>query len=117
MDGKPFLTGCGRSAPGNPLNRVPQLSFNLSYTGIDAGIWPYQLTSPVFTLRDTVTQTLGSHMLTWGGMYQRGNKDQANQSRTQGSFSFNGEFTGNPLADFLLGYPDSYSEASAQVVG
>ncbi|HEX7363107.1 MAG TPA: TonB-dependent receptor [Bryobacteraceae bacterium] len=103
--------------PGNPLNRVPRLNFNLSYTGIDANIWPYQLSSPVFTVRDNVTQTLGSNMLTWGGMYQRGIKDQPNQCRTQGAFDFNGEFTGNPFADFLLGYPDNYSECSAQVVG
>ncbi len=103
--------------PNNPLNRVPQLTFNLGYTGLDASIWPYSLTSPVFTLRDTITQILGSHTLTWGGMYQRGIKDQANQSRTQGTFKFDGQFTGNPLADFLLGYPNNYSEASAQVVG
>jgi hypothetical protein len=103
--------------PINPLNRVPQLDFNLSYTGIDANIWPYSLSSPVYTFRDTVTKTFSNQTLTFGGMYQRGIKDQPNQCRTQGSFAFNGQFTGNPLADFLLGYPDSYSECSDQVLG
>jgi hypothetical protein len=101
----------------NADNRVPQLSFSQGYHGIDPNYWPYSLTSPVYTVTDTLTQAHGSQNLSYGAMYQRGMKNQPNQCRTEGSFSFNGEFTGNAVADFLLGYPNNYSECSANITG
>lgn len=101
----------------NADSRVPQLSFSQGYHGIDPNYWPYSLTSPVYTFTDTLTQTHGSQTFSYGAMYQRGEKNQPNQCRTEGSFSFNGQFTGNAVADFLLGYPNNYSECSANVRG
>lgn len=101
----------------NPDSRIPQLSFTQGYQGIDPNYWPYSLTSPVLTFSDTLTQSHGSQNLSYGGTYQRGMKNQPNQCRTEGSFSFNGEFTGDAMADFFLGYPSSYSECSANITG
>lgn len=101
----------------NPENRIPELSFTNGYTGVDEGYWPYSLHSPIYTISDEFTKTLKTQTLSLGGLYQRGATNQPNQCRTQGAFSFNGQFTGNPLADFLLGYPIGYTECNAEVVG
>ncbi len=37
--------------------------------------------------------------------------------QTQGKFTFNGNYTGNDFADFLLGYSNSYSELAVQDAG
>jgi hypothetical protein len=37
--------------------------------------------------------------------------------QTQGKFTFNGNYTGNDFADFLLGYANSYSELAVQDAG
>src|SRR5262249_49783720 len=36
---------------------------------------------------------------------------------TQGQFNFNGSYTGNDFADFLLGYASSYTELAVQDAG
>lgn len=101
----------------NPENRIPELQFSQGYGSYDASFWPYSLTSPVRTYQDTLTQIWGKHTLKYGLVYQYDMKNQPAQTRTQGDFGFNGEFTGNSFADFLLGLPDSYSETNLQLTG
>ncbi len=112
----------------NPLNRIPHLSFNDGYTGYDVGEWPYQLNTPEWSVTDMLSQVVGNQTFTYGAYYQYGIKNQPNGGDTQGSFSFNGNWsiknsqgqllsTGNPFADFLLGIPSSYSELNQEVMG
>ncbi|MGH9406160.1 MAG: carboxypeptidase regulatory-like domain-containing protein [Terriglobia bacterium] len=103
--------------PQNPDNRIPSLQFSQGYGSYDVAYWPYQLTSPIRTYQDTFTQILGRHTLKYGAVYQYDMKNQPAQIRTQGQFNFNGEFTGNSLADFLLGLPSSYSETNLMLTG
>lgn len=103
--------------PENPLDRIPSLLFSQGYGSYDVSFWPYQLTAPLRSYQDTLTQVLGRHTLKYGFVYQYDMKNQPAQVRTQGEFGFNGEFTGNSFADFLLGLPDSYSETNLMLTG
>ncbi|HET7099715.1 MAG TPA: carboxypeptidase regulatory-like domain-containing protein, partial [Terriglobia bacterium] len=103
--------------PENPENRIPTLIFSQGYGSYDVAYWPYSLTSPVRTYQDTLTQVVGKHTLKYGAVYQYDMKNQPAQIRTQGQFNYNGEFTGNSLADFLLGLPESYSETNLMLTG
>lgn len=103
--------------PENPLDRIPSLIFSQGYGSYDVAYWPYSLTSPIRTYQDTLTQIVGKHTLKYGFDYQYDMKNQPAQVRTQGEFHFNGEFTGNSFADFLLGLPESYSETNLMLTG
>lgn len=123
-DGKPigtFTRPSGFSTPTlynhNQGNRIPGIHLSQGYGGFDVGRWPYALNTPLYSLADTFTQTLGNHTFTYGGMFQFGSKNQPNETETEGIFGFNGQFTGNPLLDYLFGYPNSYTEGSNVVVG
>ncbi|MGH9400860.1 MAG: carboxypeptidase regulatory-like domain-containing protein [Terriglobia bacterium] len=101
----------------NPDNRIPSLSFNQGYGGIDVAAWPLSLIAPVYSWADTFTQIHGAHTLKYGGVFQYDIKNQPAQVHTQGQFAYNGEFTGNALADFLLGYPASFSQTNVMLTG
>lgn len=103
--------------PQNPDNRIPELQFSQGYGSYDVAYWPYSLTAPVRSYQDTLTQVHGKHTLKYGFVYQYDMKNQPAQIRTQGDFTFNGEFTGNSFADFLLGLPESYSETNFMLTG
>jgi hypothetical protein len=53
---------------------------------------------------DTVTKVLGPHTLKFGGEIRRGGINNIQPNQVAGQFSFNGKGTGNPFADFLIGY-------------
>ena len=46
----------------------------------------------------------GSHSLTFGANYRRWKLERDLAADFNGDIAFNGAFTGNPVADFLLGY-------------
>ena len=69
----------------------------------------------VFQVLDNLTVIAGRHSLKMGFDHRRTQFNLGQGSSPRGSFSFNGVFTqnpagrtgtGNPFADFLLGYPD-----------
>ncbi len=53
----------------------------------------------------------GKHNFTFGGEFRRLDFNQLSQQNPRGSLLFNGAFTGNDFADFLLGYPATSSIA------
>ncbi len=58
-----------------------------------------------FDLRPTFTLTRANHTLKWGMDVSRNNMNFPEIFRTNGIYSFDGQFTGNALGDFLLGIP------------
>ena len=52
---------------------------------------------------DNVTWIHGSHSFKAGGLYRHYSTNTMNAARSRGDFTFNGTFTGNSFADFLLG--------------
>jgi hypothetical protein len=58
-------------------------------------------------LYDNILLDRGSHHLKFGGYLFRLAFNPVNPAAARGAFSFNGQWTGNAFADFLLGYPSS----------
>lgn len=66
-----------------------------------------------WTLSDSLTWVRGSHTMRWGFSHVHNGNDGVNVGAgTFGTFAFNGYFTGNSYADFLLGLPERASRAT-----
>jgi len=97
---------------GNNLqNRMPTISLGGTYgVNYDPASWPWRNAARDEQIRDDVSWTKGQHNLKLGAQYMRYGKNQDIFGDTQGDYNFSGTFTGNAVADFLLGYAKSYSE-------
>lgn len=93
-------------------NKVPNLSFAGGWGNIDTSYYPWWAHHNIMTFTDNFSKTLGEHSLKFGGTYQFSKTPVGSQINPadQGGFSFDGSFTNNPIADFLLGRAASYSE-------
>ncbi len=103
---------------GNNLTRIP--SINLAGgtgTNYDVGSWPWYNKADDYQIRDDVSWAHGSHQWKFGGSWSLYKKKQDLFGNTQGGFNFNGKYTGNDFADFLLGYANSYNELALQDYG
>ena len=99
----------------NNLNRLPNVDIGGAYsTNYEPSSWPWYNAADSNQVRDDVSWTKGSHNMKFGGSFMRYRKNQDTFGTTQGSFGFNGSFTGDAFADFLLGYANSYSELAIQ---
>ena len=58
---------------------------------------------PVVQLKDDVGYTRSGHVLKFGGEYRWAANNRTAANNNDPVFSFNGQYTGSPLADFLLG--------------
>jgi outer membrane receptor protein involved in Fe transport len=94
--GAKFITGGGPG--GLPFITVPG---RVNAYSVREGI----RFSPLFEGGGDFTWQLGRHEVKFGGFSQRVRFNIKNQGRANGDFSFSGDFTRNPLSDFLLGQP------------
>ena len=101
----------------DPLNRIPTISFSSGYNSVGVGTQPIHASDGEGIISDDVSYVKGSHVLQAGAMYVFGIKRQNVFTTPQGSFSFSGTHTGDPVADFLLGLDTSYSQNSNQKSG
>ena len=58
-------------------------------------------------LYDNLTLDRGAHRLKFGGYYFHLRLRPEQPDNARGAFTYTGQFSGNPFADFLLGYPTS----------
>jgi len=72
---------------------------------------PASIENPSYTFRDNLTWVAGNHSLKFGAFLSHEAKNENAQNATNGSYSFDGSRTGSAFADFLLGLPNTYSEA------
>jgi len=112
----PFFPHTGDGA--NVQNRIPSIQLNGS-TGSNYTVnWmPWNNLADSYQLRDDVSWTKGRHQLKMGGGWLLYKKTQDWFKNTQGNFQFNGRFTGNDFADYLLGYASNYSEDAIKSAG
>jgi hypothetical protein len=96
----------------NALNRNPSIQLSGS-TGTNYTLnWmPWVNKADDYQIRDDLSWTKGAHQLKFGASWAIYKKVQDVFANTQGGFSFNGQYSGNDFADFLLGYANNYSEA------
>jgi Carboxypeptidase regulatory-like domain len=65
-------------------------------------------------LNDRFTWVMGNHSIQAGGEAQRYTVQIRNQFRRAGHFVFDGSRTGHPIADFLLGYVQSFDQGTGE---
>ncbi|MEO8663129.1 MAG: TonB-dependent receptor, partial [Bryobacteraceae bacterium] len=100
---------------GNNLTRIPSVSLGGSTgTNYDISSWPWNNKADDYQIRDDVSWTKGSHQFKFGGSWALYKKVQDLFGNTQGNFNFNGKYTGNDFADFLLGLSNTYTELAVQ---
>jgi hypothetical protein len=99
------------------LNRMPNVSISKGWTGFGVSSEPITASDGEGILTDDVSWVKGNHVFQFGALYMFGIKHQNVFTNPQGSFSFSGNHTGDPAADYLLGLDSSYSQASDQKLG
>ena len=70
---------------------------------------PYSGTVNMYQWGDTLTWALGRHIVKTGGQVQRTQNFHPYVFNNRGTFNFLGNWTSQPLGDFLLGMPESAS--------
>jgi len=60
-----------------------------------------------------VSYTVGKHAMKFGASYNRYTKNQKLFLNAEGTFTFAGPISGDPMMDMLLGLPTGYSESEA----
>jgi len=102
------------SGPNN-LNRIPNIDLSGgSGANFEISSWPWHNKADDYQVRDDVSWTHGAHQFKFGGSWALYKKVQDLFGQTQGGFTFNGGFTGDNVADMLLGLPNAYQELAVQ---
>jgi hypothetical protein len=105
--------------PLDELNRIPTMYFGYPYAGI-VEQWYFHNDAFSIPFQSDTTWIRGRHTIRFGAVFTpEGKSELANPSNnnTNGSYTFLGELTGNPVADFLLNYASSYSETALDPFG
>jgi hypothetical protein len=71
-------------------------------------------TADDYQIEDNLSWTKGPHQFKFGFSWANFRKLQPLQDSPEGSFTFNGSFTGYDFADYLLGLASGYSEAALE---
>ena len=99
----------------NPaLAGVPSFFFNNYEFGLaQDALKQYNNTVQVI---DNYTKILGTHTLQFGADVHYDQINERNYDDANGAFGFNGSETGLDFADFLIGAPDNFTQASQQLL-
>lgn len=102
----------------NVDNRIPSVQLSGS-TGTNYTVnWtPWNNKADDYQIRDDVSWTKGRHQLRFGGSWALYKKVQDWFKNTQGNYVFNGQYTGNDFADYLLGLSQNYSQDAVKAAG
>ncbi len=83
----------------------PALSFT-GYLGFNGNAFvPILFRDNKYEIDETITLIRGAHGFKFGGLARNYSTATVNAARSRGAFTFNGTYTGNSFADFLLGLP------------
>lgn len=66
----------------------------------------------IYTVADNLSRVFGSHTLKVGVELQHRRFFQITEVPPRGAFTFSGQYTGNPIADYLLGIPNTAGGAA-----
>jgi hypothetical protein len=96
-------------------DKVPNLSFSGGWGGVDSSYYPWWAHHNIQSVTDNFSWSHGKHSFKFGGTYQYSVTPVEAQVSDQGSYSFSGVFSNDPIADFLLGKGSSYSQLNNRV--
>ncbi len=101
----------------DPLNRIPNISVARGWATNGVGPIPITANGNQGTISDDVSWVKGNHVFQFGAVYLFGMKRQNAFTSPQGTFSFSGNHTGDPAADYMLGLDSTYLQASSERLG
>jgi hypothetical protein len=124
----PTTNPTGASATNGYFNLLPQFTYggtpsnamSLTRSGTNAG--NYENFNTIWTVTDNLSKVVGKHSLKGGGYFEKNNKIQPSTPAYAGNFNFGTDSlngltnTGDGYANGLLGYVDSYQQATARAV-
>jgi hypothetical protein len=99
-------------APGSTTRTMlPNMNFAGEVNAnFDPNWQPWNNSSAAYQGRDDLSWARGRHQLKMGFSLMEYNKAQETFGSTEGTFGFDGSYTGSSFADFLLGYANTYSQ-------
>jgi hypothetical protein len=101
-----------RIFPGpNVSDRIPTINLSTGSGAQYTSNWtPWVNKADDYQIRDDISWTKGSHQLKMGFSWALYKKIQDLFASTQGNFQFDGSFSGDSFADYLLGFSQQYQE-------
>ncbi len=105
----------GGIAPINPaLEGVPSFAFNNYEFGLPQdALKQYNNT---YQIIDNFTKIVGTHTLQFGADFHYDQINERNYDDANGAYVFSGQETGVDFADYLIGAPQSFTQASQQLL-
>ena len=111
----PWNAATGGISPIVPtLEGVPTFIFNNFVVGVPEVITRQFNNS--FQWVDNFSRVIGTHTLKFGGQFHYDQINERNLAAPNGQYGFSGSETGIDFADFLIGAPDSLTQASKQIL-
>jgi len=113
-----FVTPWGPAGGISPINPAYEGVSNLMFNNFQLGVPPDALRqyNNTFQIIDNVTRIVGTHTLQFGANLHYNQINERNYDCYDGCFGFNGSETNYDFADFLIGAPDSFVQASQQLL-
>ena len=108
------ISGIGAAKISNPASPAVGSSFN-NAGGIGGS--PQGGLDNIYSIADKLTKVIGNQTIEIGVQYQDRRFLQQTNNNSEGSFSFNGSFSGNAIADYLLGFCSNCSAGVGNTVG
>jgi len=113
-----FVTPWGDTGGISPiqpsLEGVPYITFNDFNIGVPQ-VSTRQYNNS-FQVLDNFSKVIGRHSLRFGGQFHYDQINERNLAAENGQYGFSGGETGIDFADFLIGAPDSLTQASPQLL-
>ena len=111
----PWNATTGGISPIAPkLEGVPYVTFNNFAIGVPQ-VSTRQYNNS-YQVLDNFTRVYGTHTLKFGGQFHYDQINERNLAAENGQYGFSGSETGIDFADFLIGAPDSLTQASPQIL-
>jgi hypothetical protein len=111
----PWNAATGGISPIIPsLEGVPTFNFNSFIVGVPE-VTTRQYNNS-FQWLDNFSKVIGTHTLKFGGQFHYDQINERNLAAENGQYGFSGNETGIDFADFLIGAPDSLTQASQQLL-
>ena len=111
----PAELGFSNVTPDDPAGVAPPIMYTADFTTGPPPGGPTTTADRTFQLQDTFSWTKGNHQLKFGADVRVVRNDFNFDFYNNGSFDFSlyiGALTGDPLADFVGGFPDNYYQFS-----
>ena len=117
LSGLGFVTGASTLGivSSTPYDSVPNMSL-INFSFGRAAQQNQARPENTYHIGDNFSKTVGPHALKFGGSALYMQVNERNVYAPSGAFSFDGSETGSDIADFLLGAPADYTQASFQVL-